>query len=301
MTTTQPEISETMNVKGHRRCVTVVSPQVYQYFKIPDGLDLEDISVVKEWIVRNEVLNIHFVDSNKDSIFIQPHYTDYYADDDYEERIEDIDEAGQEDMYEDEDQSDEEEEDESSDDDDDVKNLGVIEWEWEGTTYYLNEDTNEIYDESAAEQDDPKPIGMRYLEKEPVRGIRVKFFNKKTGEVDLEFWKPTFKPTTPPPPETKESLLQQIEDERPDVIKNCYDFKHDLQIDTSKVLYQYFTKEHIEDMWGVKFTQEKWEQFVEDKQNQFAEQMSNEMEESREYYEDPLIEKSEYFIDEEED
>ena len=67
------------------------------------------------------------------------------------------------------------------------------------------------------------------------------------------------------------------------------------------MLYQYFTKEHIEKMWGVKFTQEKWEQFVEDKQNQFAEQMSNEMEESREYYEDPLIEKSEYFIDEEED
>ena len=114
----KPKISETMNVKGHRKCVTVVYPPSYQYFKIPDGVDLNDLSVVREWFVRDDILNIHFKDSNKDSIFEQPHYTDIYGDDDKEERIEDIDEAGQEDMYEDEDQSDEEEEeeeDESSD------------------------------------------------------------------------------------------------------------------------------------------------------------------------------------------
>ena len=75
----KPNISETMNVKGHRRCVTVVYPPSYQYFKIPDGVDLNDLTVVREWFVRDDILNIHFKDSNKDSIFEQPHYTDIYG------------------------------------------------------------------------------------------------------------------------------------------------------------------------------------------------------------------------------
>lgn len=44
----------------------------------------------------------------------------------------------------------------------------------------------------------------------------------------------------------------------------------ELTLDTTKVLYQYFTKEHAESMWGAKFTDEKWEAFVRDRQSDFA-------------------------------
>ena len=56
-----------------------------------------------------------------------------------------------------EEESDEEEEDEDEDDDD----TDVVEWEFKGKTYYVNEESNEVFDESAAEEEDPKPIGTR--------------------------------------------------------------------------------------------------------------------------------------------
>ncbi len=52
-----------------------------------------------------------------------------------------------------------------------------------------------------------------------------------------------------------------------------------ITIDKDKVLYQYFKKEHIEKMWDIKFTDEKWEEFVERNQNSFAEIISNMVEE----------------------
>jgi len=53
-------ISETMNVKGNRK-VVYANYQAMSQFKIPDGVDLEDKSVVEKWYIYGDVLNIHFV------------------------------------------------------------------------------------------------------------------------------------------------------------------------------------------------------------------------------------------------
>ena len=57
-----------------------------------------------------------------------------------------------------EEESDEEESDEEEDDDEETD---VVEWEYKGKTYYLNEETNDVFDESAADEEDAKPIGKR--------------------------------------------------------------------------------------------------------------------------------------------
>ena len=50
----------TLNVKDNRVCVIAVY-EGWSSFKIPDGLDLEDKSVVKEWFVRRETEKLHIV------------------------------------------------------------------------------------------------------------------------------------------------------------------------------------------------------------------------------------------------
>jgi len=56
----------------------------------------------------------------------------------------------------------EESEDEEEDDDEsDDEETDVVEWEYKGKTYYVNEETNDVFDESAAEEEDPKPVGKR--------------------------------------------------------------------------------------------------------------------------------------------
>ena len=108
---TQTEISETINIKGHRRCVQVMYRPLYQYFKIPDGLDLDDETVVKKWWVKWATLYIEFVDTKRQLLEIDPHYTDEY---DFKypaegDEILDPEDVGQGDMYKEEDGSDEEE------------------------------------------------------------------------------------------------------------------------------------------------------------------------------------------------
>jgi hypothetical protein len=67
----------------------------------------------------------------------------------------------------------EEQEDESEDESDDEE-TDVVEWEYKGKTYYVNEESNEVFDESAAEDEDPKPIGKR------VKGKKGAWVLKKT-------------------------------------------------------------------------------------------------------------------------
>lgn len=54
--------------------------------------------------------------------------------------------------------------DDDDDDNDDDEDTDVVEWEFNGKTYYVIEDSNLIFDESAAEEEDPKPIGKRVKE-----------------------------------------------------------------------------------------------------------------------------------------
>lgn len=51
--------SDTINKKGHRMCVRATYNS-YSIFKIPDGVDLEDKSVVEEWYVKWDILHIKY-------------------------------------------------------------------------------------------------------------------------------------------------------------------------------------------------------------------------------------------------
>lgn len=56
--------------------------------------------------------------------------------------------------------------------------------------------------------------------------------------------------------------------------------KNTITINTKTTLYQYFNKEHIEEMWDVKFTDGKWEAFVEHYEQTFGEWVSFQMTEA---------------------
>jgi len=60
--------SDTINIKGNRKvvCATYYAPE--SVFKIPDGLDLEDKSVVKFWGVKYNTLYIHYVDGHEEEL-----------------------------------------------------------------------------------------------------------------------------------------------------------------------------------------------------------------------------------------
>jgi hypothetical protein len=60
-------MSTTQNVKGNRKIVVALC-DFKQYFKIPDGLDLEDQSVVSSWSVSCGKLYIDYVDGRKTNI-----------------------------------------------------------------------------------------------------------------------------------------------------------------------------------------------------------------------------------------
>jgi len=60
-------MSSTKNVKGNR-WVVVADRSSEQFFKIPDGLDLEDKTVVENWIVQWGKLYIQYVNSEKETI-----------------------------------------------------------------------------------------------------------------------------------------------------------------------------------------------------------------------------------------
>ena len=50
-----------------------------------------------------------------------------------------------------------------------------------------------------------------------------------------------------------------------------YDHLPNKEHDTSKILYQFYTKEDFEKNNHVKLTDKQWSDFIEDKQNDFAE------------------------------
>lgn len=61
----------TLNVKGNRKVLVVQYAPPQAVFKIPDGLDLEDKSIVSEWDVKWNRLFIRYVDENKPDEYIE--------------------------------------------------------------------------------------------------------------------------------------------------------------------------------------------------------------------------------------
>lgn len=61
------KMSETKNIKGNRKVVRV---EYYckSFFKIPDGLDLADETVVEGWGVKWNTLYISYVDGREEKI-----------------------------------------------------------------------------------------------------------------------------------------------------------------------------------------------------------------------------------------
>ena len=57
----KPEKENTKNEKGNRKCVQTDYDQLVAYFKIPDGVDLEDKSVVESWGTKYGTLYIKYV------------------------------------------------------------------------------------------------------------------------------------------------------------------------------------------------------------------------------------------------
>eukprot|EP01043_Picozoa_sp_COSAG02_P073160 COSAG02_NODE_14106_length_1310_cov_1.068538_1_plen_129_part_00 len=65
----EPEVkANTKNEKGNRKVVEVLYPRPAAAFKIPDGLDLEDESVVEEWWVKYGTLHILYVSGAEEHI-----------------------------------------------------------------------------------------------------------------------------------------------------------------------------------------------------------------------------------------
>ena len=70
-TTTQnmSSTSDTINIKGNRKVIRATYFPPESIFKIPDGLDLEDKSIVKWWGVKYNRLYIHYVDGREEDIY----------------------------------------------------------------------------------------------------------------------------------------------------------------------------------------------------------------------------------------
>ena len=68
MTSVENTTASTKNIKDNRKVVVAkfYAPRIV--FKIPDGIDLEDKTVVKKWWVRNGTLYINFVDGHNEEI-----------------------------------------------------------------------------------------------------------------------------------------------------------------------------------------------------------------------------------------
>jgi len=70
-------MSSTKNVKGNRQIVVTTYTRE-GVFKIPDGLDLEDKTVVADWRTNCEKLCIRYVNSDKE-LEIEPEWEDDYV------------------------------------------------------------------------------------------------------------------------------------------------------------------------------------------------------------------------------
>jgi len=61
-------MTTTQNVKGNRKIVMAAFWCHEVVFKIPDGLDLEDETVVEWWYVKGGSLSIHYVNGEEEKI-----------------------------------------------------------------------------------------------------------------------------------------------------------------------------------------------------------------------------------------
>jgi len=104
--------TSTKNIKGDRKVVRATYSQD-AIFKIPDGLDLEDTTVVESWGVKYGRLYINYVDGREEEIgwTFDPTEYDYKYPEDCE--IENADDCNLE-YSEDEDKDEEEEEEEKN-------------------------------------------------------------------------------------------------------------------------------------------------------------------------------------------
>ena len=68
MTSVENNTSSTKNIKDNRKVVVAKFYAPRTVFKIPDGIDIEDKSVVKKWYVYREYLNIIYVDGREETI-----------------------------------------------------------------------------------------------------------------------------------------------------------------------------------------------------------------------------------------
>ncbi len=68
MTSVENTNSSTKNTKGNRQVVSASYAYPDMYFKIPDGIDLEDKNVVENWYVKYGTLNIIYVDGREEEI-----------------------------------------------------------------------------------------------------------------------------------------------------------------------------------------------------------------------------------------
>lgn len=72
----EPKMNSTKNVKGNRKMLEVTYHEpLVDYYKIPDGLDLEDKTVVKSYWVKYRTLYIEYV-GKKDREEIETEYED---------------------------------------------------------------------------------------------------------------------------------------------------------------------------------------------------------------------------------
>ena len=101
------KVLSTKNIKGNRLVVFAECHTPESVFRIPNGLDLEDKSIVEEWWVKYNQLHIHYVGQEED-VSIDPlhdfddlkylaeceirpvddHYADVYDEEDAEEEEE---------------------------------------------------------------------------------------------------------------------------------------------------------------------------------------------------------------------
>ena len=58
-------MSSTKNIKGGRQIVVATFLLPDAVYKIPDGLDLKDDTVVKNWFVKKGKLHIHYVNGEE--------------------------------------------------------------------------------------------------------------------------------------------------------------------------------------------------------------------------------------------
>ena len=127
--------NSTKNTKDNRK--VVVAHYSYSYpFKIPDGIDLEDETVVKGWGVRYGTLTIHYVDGREEEI--EPVY-EIEADYKWPDEAEIVDAEDYNVEYSEDEEEEEEEEKEEKEEEKKEEEVEVAK------TYEVDEETGEIF------------------------------------------------------------------------------------------------------------------------------------------------------------